>query len=158
MTMTSKKTEDLSGTHLWLVLMKAYHALAGVAVRSIESLELGLSDFGILEILLHKGPLPVNDIGRRIHLTSGAITVAVDRLESGGWVARRPHPTDRRARVVHLTPRGQERAERIFASHKAEMDSVARVLSSDERRTLMGLLKKLGTFADQREETHQMEA
>lgn len=146
-----KKNADVSGTHVWLVLMKAYRALEGVAVRSIESLDLGLSDFGILEILLHKGPLPVNDIGRRIHLTSGAITVAVDRLESGGLVARGPHPTDRRARVVHLTTRGKEHARRIFAGHKEAMDDVAEVLSKDEQRALIDLLRKLGTHAERHE-------
>jgi MarR family 2-MHQ and catechol resistance regulon transcriptional repressor len=152
-----KKAADFSGTHLWLVLMKAYRSLERVAVESIQSQELGLSDFGILEILLHKGPLPVNDIGRRIHLTSGAITVAVDRLESGGFVARGPHPTDRRARVVHLTARGKAHAEKVFAGHKAAMDSVAEVLSQAERRTLIDLLKKLGTYALQHEETKPLE-
>src|SRR5687767_216477 len=96
---------DVSGTHVWLVLMKAHRALGSLARHSIESFHVGMSDFGILEMLLHKGPQPVNDIGRRIGLTSGAITAAVDRLESSELVAREAHPTDRRARVVRLTAR-----------------------------------------------------
>jgi len=62
-------------------------------------LELCGSDFAVLEALLHKGPLPVNEIGKKILLTSGSITVAIDRLEKRGLVERRAHGTDRRASV-----------------------------------------------------------
>src|SRR5213076_167742 len=96
------KATDLSGTHLWLVLMKAHRALERLATRSVEASEVGLSDFAVLEMLLHKGPQPVNEIGRRIELTSGAITTAVDRLESRGLVKRESHDSDRRARIVCL--------------------------------------------------------
>src|SRR3954453_17471378 len=99
----SKKAADVSGTHLWLVQMKAHRALERLAIRSIESSEVGLSDFAVLEMLLHKGPQPVNEIGRRIELTSGAITTAVDRLETRGLVTREAHASDRRARIVRLT-------------------------------------------------------
>src|SRR5256886_6944611 len=142
---TSRKAADVSGTHLWLVLMKAHRALERLATQSIESLEVCLSDFGIMELLLHKGPQPVNEIGRRIELTSGAITTAVDRLESRGLVTREAHESDRRARVVRLTPRGKERAAKVFASHKKAMDLAATVLSRTERATLIDLLRKLGT-------------
>src|SRR2546427_501805 len=89
-----KQTADISGTHLWLVLMKAHRTLERLATRSIESSEVGLSDFAIMEMLLHKGPQPVNEIGRRVELTSGAITTAVDRLESRGLVTREAHSSD----------------------------------------------------------------
>src|SRR5260370_40572435 len=145
--MTRRKAADVSGTHLWLVLMKAHRALERLATQSIESLEVCLSDFGIMELLLHKGPQPVNEIGRRIELTSGAITTAVDRLESRGLVTREAHESDRRARIVRLTARGEEEAAKIFAGHKTAMDLAARGLSKTERATLIQLLKKLGTSA-----------
>ncbi|TMB08656.1 MAG: MarR family transcriptional regulator [Deltaproteobacteria bacterium] len=104
---TRRKAADVSGTHLWLVLMKAHRALERLATQSIESLEVCLSDFGIMELLLHKGPQPVNEIGRRIALTSGAITTAVDRLEARGLVTREAHESDRRARIVRLTALGK---------------------------------------------------
>src|SRR5712691_10440782 len=90
---------EVSGTHLWLVMMKAHRALQRLAIQSIESFEVGLSDFGVLEMLLHKGPQPVNVIGGRIGLAGGAITAALDRLESCKLVARGAHPTDRRSRL-----------------------------------------------------------
>src|SRR2546425_6875643 len=114
-TATRKQAANRSGTHLWLVLMKAHRTLERLATRSIESSQVGLSDFAIMEMLLHKGPQPVNEIGRRVELTSGAITTAVDRLESRGLVTREAHPSDRRARIVRLTAAGEERAVKIFA-------------------------------------------
>src|SRR5438874_12725194 len=127
---------DASGTHLWLVMMKAHRTLQRLATHSIESSEICLSDFAVLEMLLHKGPQPVNEIGRRVELTSGAITTAVDRLESRGLVTCEADPNDRRARLVRLTAAGEEQAARIFADHKAAMDSAAGGLSKSERTTL----------------------
>ena len=142
-----KQATHGSGTHLWLVLMKAHRTLERLATHSIESSEAGLSDFAIMEMLLHKGPQPVNEIGRRVELTSGAITTAVDRLESRGLVTREAHSSDRRARIVRLTAAGEVEAARIFADHKAAMDLAARRLSKSERATLIELLKKLGISA-----------
>src|SRR5882672_2503320 len=103
-------------------MMKAHRALQRLATRSIESSGAGLTDFAVMEMLLNKGPQPVNEIGRRIELTSGAITTAVDRLESRGLVTREAHATDRRARIVRLTAAGEKQAAKIFADHKAAMD------------------------------------
>src|SRR6202047_1197811 len=59
--------------HVWLVMMKAMRALTRYAAAGIEETGLGLSDFGVLEVLLHKGPLPVNTIGPIVDLTPGSI-------------------------------------------------------------------------------------
>src|SRR5438128_5036674 len=152
-----KQTPDASGTPLWLGVMKAHRTLQRLATRSIESSEVCLSDFAVLEMLLHKGPQPVNEIGRRIELTSGAITTAVDRLESRGLVTREAHPSDRRARIVRLTAAGQEQAARIFGGHKAAMDLAASGLAKSERATLIQLLRKLGTSAGARAAPRQPE-
>src|SRR5213083_1101338 len=122
---TRRKATDISGTHLWLVMMKAHRTLQRLATRSIESAEVGLSDFAVMEMLLHKGPQPVNEIGRRVELTSGAITTAVDRLESRGLVTREAHENDRRARIVRLTARGKDQAVKVFGVHKTAMDLAA---------------------------------
>jgi MarR family 2-MHQ and catechol resistance regulon transcriptional repressor len=138
---------DTSGVHLWLVLLKASRAIQAHAFRSLAAQPLGFSDFAVLEALLHKGPLPVNTIGRKVQLTSGSITAAVDRLEAQGLLERRPHATDRRARVVHLTKEGRRLIETVFADHERDMENAASVLSRDERATLIALLKKLGHAA-----------
>ena len=146
--MKASPAPDASGTHLWLVMMKAYQVLERLATQSLESSEVCLSDFAILELLLHKGTQQVNELGRRIALTSGAITTAVDRLEARGLVNRGAHPTDRRARLVCLSARGELHAAKLFAEHKVAMDLAGSGLSKAERATLIQLLKKLGTSAE----------
>src|SRR6266576_2031350 len=119
------KLESLSGgsgVHVFLVLWKAARAVQTYAEKSIAELALCGSDFGVLEALLHKGPLPVNEIGKKILLTSGSITVAVDRLEKKGLVERRAHGTDRRARIVHLTKAGKKLITRAYAQHAAHIE------------------------------------
>src|ERR1700730_9364244 len=143
----TKQTEDSSGVHLWLVLMKAFQALAGHAGGSIKRTELGDSDFRVLEALLHKGPLPVNTVGPKVWLTPGSISVALDRLVKKGLVSRKDHPDDRRVRKVELTPKGRALISRVFGEHAAAMEDVANVLSKSERLTLLRLLKKLGKHA-----------
>jgi MarR family 2-MHQ and catechol resistance regulon transcriptional repressor len=141
--------EDTSGTHLWLVLWKSYEAVRSYAVRDIVSLGLGLSDFAILEILLNKGPCPVNDIGARVGLTSGSMTSAIDRLEKKALVERRTDPGDRRARIVHLTAEGRKLISCAFAAHARTMDELGENLTEHERATAMRILKKLGRAAEQ---------
>ncbi|HLK68837.1 MAG TPA: MarR family transcriptional regulator [Bryobacteraceae bacterium] len=136
-----------SGIHLWLVLSKAYDSVREHAERHIQSLGLCLSDFGALEALLHKGPLPVNTIGSLIRLTSGSITAAVDRLENKGLVERRNDPADRRARVVFLTASGHDLISQAFADHEAAMEAATSGLSPAERAEAIALLKKLGLAA-----------
>jgi len=99
----------------------------------------------VLEALLHKGPLPINEIGKKVLLTSGSITVAVDRLETKGLVERRAHGTDRRAKIVHLTKEGRKVITRVYANHAADMERLASAsLTRAERKTLIRLLKKIG--------------
>ena len=134
-----------SGVHVFLVLWKAARALEGYAAQSIAGLEMCGSDFAVLEALLHKGPLPVNEIGKKVLLTSGSITVAVDRLETKGLVERQASRTDRRTRMVHLTKGGRKLISRAFAEHAADMERLASAsLTRAERETLIRLLKKFG--------------
>jgi len=148
MTTIKLKSELLtggSGVHVFLVLWKSASAVQAFAEKSISELEMCSSDFAVLEALLHKGSLPVNEIGRKVLLTSGSITVAVDRLESKGLVERRAHKTDRRARIVHLTKEGRKLITRVYAEHAADMERLAsESLTRDERKTLIHLLKKIG--------------
>jgi MarR family 2-MHQ and catechol resistance regulon transcriptional repressor len=146
--MTPRRT-DVPAIHTWLVLMKAYRTLMRHATRSIEALEMCLSDFAILEALLHKGPQSVRELGRRIDLTSGSMTTAIDRLETRHLVARTDHATDRRAWVIHLTPEGKALITKVFAGHQDAMEKAMRGLSKTERATLTDLLKRLGTTAEE---------
>ncbi len=148
MSETDPSPTNTSGVHLWLILMKAYRALAQVDARNIASSGLGISDFAVLEILLHKGPLPVNTIGRNVMLTSGSITTAVDRLENKRFVRRQACPKDRRVTYVTLTATGRTLIRRIFDTHASSLETLFEPLSSAERSALATLLKKLGKHSE----------
>ena len=136
------------GVHVWLILMKAFGAIESVAAKSIADSNLGASDFQILEILLHKGALPVNTIGRKIMLTSGSISTAVDRLEKRKLVRRDPSVDDARVIYVSLTGPGHALIQRIFSRHAQRMEEVFDPLSDQERLLLEELLKKVGRHAE----------
>ncbi len=116
-------------------------------MADIECLGLCLSDFAILELLLHKGPTPVNEIGCNVKLTSGSMTVAIDRLERKSLVERRKEERDARTRIIHLTEAGRALIEPAFHKHAEVMNQLGEVLTEEERREAIRLLKKLGTAA-----------
>src|SRR5690242_12110844 len=136
-----------STDHSWLVMMKAMRALTRYAAADIEETGLGLSDFAVLEVLLHKGPLPVNTIGPIVDLTSGSISTAVDRLFAKELVSRVESPDDRRVRIVALTPRGKDLIVSAFRKHSGQMKRVFSELSPEELRGLEVKLKKVGKRA-----------
>ena len=133
--------------HVWLVMMKAMRALTRYATAGIEETGLGLSDFGVLELLLHQGPLPVNTIGPIVDLTPGSISTAVDRLVAKGLVSRVESAEDRRVRIVALTPRGRDLIAAAFRRHSGQMKRVFSELSPEELVGLEAALKKVGKRA-----------
>jgi MarR family 2-MHQ and catechol resistance regulon transcriptional repressor len=143
----AEKPDRVSGTQLWLVLIKAYRSLLGFTEHTLNGSGLGESEFRILEALLHKGPMPVNTIGPKVFLTPGSISVAVDRLLKRGLVSRTNSSEDRRVRVVDLTPAGRKLIEEVFAAHAGQVDRLAEVLSPKERRQIARGLKAFGKAA-----------
>jgi len=133
--------------HVWLVMMKAMRALTRYAAAGIEETGLGLSDFGVLEALLHKGPLPVNAIGPIVDLTPGSISIAVDRLHAKGLVSRVESGEDRRVRIVAITPSGKDLIVPAFRKHSGQMRRVFSELSPEELRGFEVALKKIGKRA-----------
>lgn len=133
--------------HVWLVMLKAMHALSRYAAAGIEDTGLGNSDFRVLEALLHKGPLPVNTIGPMVGLTPGSISIAVDRLVEKGLVSRVESTEDRRVRIVGLSPRGKDLIVPAFRKHARQMRKVFSELSPEELSNLEAALKKAGKRA-----------
>ena len=142
------KKDTSTPVHAWLVMMKAMQAISRYALAGIEKAGLGDSDFRVLEVLLHKGPLPVNVIGPKVNLTPGSISVAVDRLLAKGFVSRTESSEDRRVRVVALTPRGKSVITPIFRKHIETLEKVFAGLSRQELRQLEQQLKRVGKQAE----------
>jgi MarR family transcriptional regulator, 2-MHQ and catechol-resistance regulon repressor len=134
--------------HCWLVWGKAFQAASKYLYAGLEETGIDDTDFRILEALLNKGPLPVNTIGPKVHLTPGSISVAVDRLVDKGLVSRVESALDRRVRVVSLTSKGKELIAPVFRKHAAEIKKVFADASPKEVRSLETILKKIGKRAE----------
>ncbi|MEI9975562.1 MAG: MarR family transcriptional regulator [Ignavibacteriota bacterium] len=134
----------MTGARLWLVLARCHHALNVLVERDIAGLGLGLSDFMVLEALLHKGPLTISEIQAKVLLASGSMTGAVDRLESRGLAVRKSAPGDRRVRRVELTPEGRRLIESVFREHARHLEEAVAVLGEEEKQQVYDGLKKLG--------------
>lgn len=138
-----------TGAHIRLVLWKAAKAVEKRDRRSIGRTGLKLTDFQIMEVLLHKGPLPINTIAGKVLLTSGSMTAAVNRLTRKGHVKRVQDPSDGRCFHVHLTVNGRRIIRRAYAQHRRNLEEIVSVLSPSERKELVRLLKKVGLGAEQ---------
>ena len=143
----SSDQDKVSAPRLWLVLARAYSSMADYIEGSVVAQGLGLSDFMVLEVLLHKGPLTISVIGEKVLLASASMTSAIDRLEKRDLVRRRSCSSDRRTRYVDLTPEGKEFIEEIYARHEKDLEKVTSGLSEQERRVVYEGLKKIGLAA-----------
>jgi MarR family 2-MHQ and catechol resistance regulon transcriptional repressor len=146
---------NISAPRLWLVMARAYGSMANYIEGAITAQGLGLSDFMVLEVLLHKGQLTISAIGEKVLLASASMTSAIDRLEKRGLVLRRSCSSDRRIRYVDLTPEGKSFIEEIYARHEKDLEAVTADLSDAERRTLYEGLKKIGLAAQNAVPTQQ---
>ena len=147
--MSEQRQIDLSAIHLWVILWRAWRAVGAHANRSIAEFGMVPTDFGVLEALLHKGPLTVKQIGQKVLLTSGSMTAAVDRLSARGLVIRTDDAQDRRARIIQLTEQGRELIERAFACHRDAMERALEGFAEGERIILLPLLRALGRTAEE---------
>jgi len=136
------------GTHAWLVMLKAWQSITRYLRPTMSSQGLGESDFRVLEVLLHKGPMPVNAIGPKVDLNPGSVSVAVDRLYKKGYVSREECSSDRRVRTVSLTEKGRQAFLPVFRRHAALIQRVFEGVSSEEVQELEAILKKVGKRAE----------
>jgi MarR family 2-MHQ and catechol resistance regulon transcriptional repressor len=150
-----KKGSRITAPRLWLVIAKSYRVLSLLAEQSIANTGLCLTDFAALEALLHKGPLTITQIQEKVRLASGSMTAAVDRLEKLGLVVRKTSPSDRRARVLELTPKGKRLAASSFEKHAKDIEGLMSAMSETEMEQLYGSLKKLGLRAAEKLEKQE---
>jgi len=118
-----------------------------VRKRELETFKKGgltLAQFGVLEVLYHKGDLRIADIIEGTLSTGGNMTVVIDNLEKEEYVSRRLDPNDGRARLICITEKGKKLISSIFPDHVENISKIFNNLSSDEKHILIELLKKLG--------------
>ena len=101
---------------------------------------MSLTDLDALEHLEADGPLTQRDLGARLTLTSGAVTMLVDRLENAGWVRRRPFPGDRRYVLIELTPLARASEPEGLAVYHAAIRELSKAVPAAERDVIGGYL------------------
>lgn len=129
---------------LFIVLSRAMNAVNAHLEWHPGRNELTMTEFAILEALLHKGPLLLGDVQKKILLSSGGVTYTVDRLAEKGLVERQECKTDRRAKYAALTPRGAVLIKSVFEEQARRIEAMMSVLSSREQDEATAIVRKLG--------------
>lgn len=129
---------------LFIVLSRAYKVVNEQVNRYIQQTGLNPTEFAVLELLYHKGPQPLQQIGGKILLASGSITYVVDKLEKKQLLRRVACPEDRRITHAAITQDGIELIERIFPEHEQNIHDLISILSEEEVDSATKILRKLG--------------
>ncbi|MED3564488.1 MarR family transcriptional regulator, partial [Bacillus xiapuensis] len=126
---------------LFIVLSRAYKAINEHVNKGIQASGLNPTEFGVLELLYHKGDQPMQQIGSKILLASGSITYVVDKLEQKGLLKRIACPKDRRVTYAQITDEGKKFIEEIFPVHAENIHKLMSSLTDDEKAEAIELLK-----------------
>ena len=131
----------------YVKLMRASRAVAGRVEKLLTTAGLTLTQLGVLEVILHKGPMTHRDLGRKVLTSAGNMTDVVDKLEGRGLVRRVRAAEDRRQVRVELTDAGRALIEGLFPRHAADIARAMGGLDSRDLGQLGELLRKLGMAA-----------
>jgi MarR family 2-MHQ and catechol resistance regulon transcriptional repressor len=129
---------------LWISLARCYATFSRAVSCKVAEYDLTAPQFGILEALLHLGPLSLGELAEKLLVTGGNITYVMDRLEAQGLVARERSGDDRRVVKAHLTSKGRATIEGVFPGHRDFIKTLVNGLDAEEQSQLRALLKKLG--------------
>lgn len=129
---------------VWIKLTRAADSIASRLSARGTTGPLTITQFGVLEVLHHLGPMPQCELAGKLLKSSGNITLVIDNLEKRGLVRRMPDEHDRRISRVELTPAGRQLIEEIFPIHAQAVAEEFAVLSPQEQQQLGDLLRKLG--------------
>ncbi|MFE5321972.1 MarR family winged helix-turn-helix transcriptional regulator [Paenibacillus sp. NPDC056579] len=144
--MGSSKEESLN---LYIALSRASQWVNAHADRDIRRHGLNRTEFGVLELLYHKGSQPIQQIGGKVLMSSGNITYVVDKLEQKQLVCRKASTEDRRLVFAEITDHGKKFIEDVFPKHAEVIEQAVGGLTPEEKKAASDLLKKLGKFAQE---------
>ena len=141
------KRAEMRALDAYIKLQRAADTVTMQTARRVKQAGLTESQFGVLEMLLHLGPLQQSVIGEKLLKSGGNITMVIDHLEQRKLLRRQVNPNDRRCVVIHLTDSGQTLIEEIFPQHAASIANTMSALSAEEQEMLSTLCRKLGQGA-----------
>ena len=130
-----------------IAIARSYKAIEQGVRPHLARRGLGMSEFAVLEVLYHKGPLPLGDIRDRILVSGASTTYVVKKLEQRGLLRRRTSAEDQRVVFAELTPAGQALIADVFPAHVERLRHVTAGLSVSEKRAAGQLLRRLTQHA-----------
>lgn len=136
---------------LWVALSRCGNTIEQHARHDIASHGFKPSEFAVLELLYHKGPVTMSQVAEKVLLTTASVTHVVDQLEKMGLVARVASPEDRRVIHLHLSDAGRASIAACFPRHAQKIVEVVSGLTPEEQEQAILLLKKLGLSAEKLE-------
>ncbi len=128
---------------LLYALFACQYNVAERARKDIAQYGLGMSEFAMLDVLYHKGSMPLTRVASRMHLSGGSTTYITDRLEKRGLIRRRVCSEDGRRQYAELTMEGRQLFQEIFPKHADEIRKTFHALSPNEQEEITFLLQKL---------------
>ncbi len=137
--------KEIRTLNTFIKLMRSTESLNNRLNIHLSENNLTVSQFGVLESLLHVGPQNQRELGARLLKSGGNITMVIDNLCKSGWVERNPDPKDRRAMIIKLTAEGKEFIEDFFPKHLSRIVAQFEILDPEELEQLGTLAKKVGT-------------
>lgn len=137
------QSEDKLDLSVLIALSRTTQALQRRSAAILKGSGLTITQFGVLEILYHKGDLTINQIIDSLLSTSGNMTVVIGNLEKINLVQRATNPDDRRSCLISITAEGRRRLEAVFPPHLTDLKEYLSVLSTAEKEQLVNTLKKL---------------
>lgn len=140
--------EDQLTLNAFIKLMRATESMNQRLNHHLLEHGLTGSQFGVLEALLHLGPLNQSALGEKLLKSGGNITLVIDNLEKANWVRRKRDPNDRRSVLIHLTKKGKKFIEQFFPEHLSKIREEFSVLTDDEKKQLGQICKKLGKHSE----------
>jgi MarR family 2-MHQ and catechol resistance regulon transcriptional repressor len=132
----------------YVKLLRASRAVLARVEPRLAAAGLTATQFGVLEAILHIGPLSQRELCLKVLTSPANMTDIVDKLEARGLVHRVRQQADRRAVQVELTAAGRALVEPLFARHAGDIRDVMGSLSREELRQLADLLRRLGLAAE----------
>lgn len=127
---------------LVIAMARTYDSLFSEIEKNFKEFGLNISEFGVLEMLYHKGDQPVQKVAEKVLVTSGTITYVINKLEKKDLVIRRKCNKDKRVYYVSLTEKGKEFIANIFPKHKDFLNDLFKDLSEESKRELLENLIK----------------
>jgi AraC-like DNA-binding protein/DNA-binding MarR family transcriptional regulator len=144
-----KKASTVSTAKLVIVLGRAYRSLAGFLEGGLALQGISAADFGILEALLHKGPLAASVIAAKIaQVTDAAMRLAIGRLIRRGLIRRQTSRNGSTTEEFELTEEGRKQITRIYERHERDIEAVLGILSPREQNQLWQILRRIGRQGD----------